>query len=131
MNKTIRSFIAAVLMLGLSPYAIADSVIEVFPCEIRIDAPEEFDIDVLAADWLAAARKLESGAELNLYLTWPMVATENDNVFHWVLQAPDIQAWAAFMAEYGESEELAALDEAFYEQISCSGNSIWYSDEVE
>jgi len=58
-----------------------------------------------------------------------VVANSPSGTFSFVTITPDIKAWGkATQAYYGSFEE--KVDQAWSEVASCSGNSLWYSEQV-
>ena len=119
--------IAMLLLLALPAYA--DSVVQVWNCELEDNKTGE-DLQAVSKAWLKAARGIKGGEELEVYLNYPVGAGEDTEGVLFVLVAPSFSAWGAFEDGY-EDSPAAEADEAFNEVASCSTPSLWGSVEIE
>jgi len=93
-------------------------------CEID-DAVNEDQVEAHAATWLAAAKKLPGGENLEAYVLFPVAVNatgEMDAMF--VIVAPSFADWGKFWDAYGDSDA-ADIEEDAQEMIVCPDSVVW------
>ena len=125
--KTMTKMILAALLLGVFSCANA-SVVQVWKCT-RHEGKTDADIEKASSAWLAAAKNMQGGADLEVYHSYPMAANAGVGGFEFVLIAPDPATWGTFMAGYGGSAA-AKADEDWDKVADCSGSALWNSTAI-
>ena len=127
-NTIMRLMLVSLLTMVAAP-AYSDSVLDIFMCQQDEDATEE-DLVAIASKWLKAVKGTKGGAQMDLYLRFPVVAEMGENDFAVVLVAPSLEEWARFV-EGVEESEVGNLEEKFDELADCPDNSLWDIVKVE
>jgi len=126
MKTFIRLFIISMLMLIASPtYAEA---IQIFNCEYEGEATED-DVDAMSKRWLAAAKTLKGGENLQIFLRFPVAASVDDIDFKFVLVTPDFAEWGTFTDGYSLSK-LEEIDDELEKVADCNDASLWEGEEI-
>jgi hypothetical protein len=128
MKKIIIASLTASVMFLFTASAFAD-VMEVMNCKFNDDKTGA-DLVAVSSAWLKAAKSMEGGEDLEVYLDFPLVADTEDGEFLFVAVFADMKTFGVFMNGYSGSPA-AEADEAWYEVATCSGNSLWDSFEIE
>jgi hypothetical protein len=108
----------------------AGKATQMWKCEIDDDATED-QVVKGAQKWLAAARTMEGGKNLNAYVHFPVAVNamgEHDAVF--VVTAPTFKEWGKFWDGY-EGSPAAKVDKANEEFVVCPDSGLWESIKVE
>jgi hypothetical protein len=121
--------IAIAIMLLLTLPAYADSVVQVWNCELNDDKTFK-ELEAVSQAWLKAARGIKGGEEMEVYLNYAVGADEDADGVLFILVAPSFESWGAFEDRY-EDSPAAEADEAFNEVASCSTPSLWGSAKIE
>jgi hypothetical protein len=123
MKTIIKAIMAAIL---LAAFATANAaVVQVWTCTAH-DGKTNADIEQASAAWLAAAKTMKGGENLEVYHSYPIAANAGGGDFEFVLIAPDPGTWGVFMNGYNGSAASDA-DVAWNSVASCSGSSMWNS----
>jgi hypothetical protein len=130
MNKKLLATLAITVTMMFSAPAFADSVLHIWACKIN-DGYTGDDVTAASVAWLKAARTVEGGEDMSVYLDWPIAANRGDGSFNFVMSVADEQTWGVFMGSEPDNDEMDAANTAWNETATCSGSSIWYSDELE
>ena len=125
--KKLLVALSAVTLLFSSAVSSA-SILHIWTCSLIGEHTTE-DLERVSADWLEAARSMDGGADLRVYIDYPMAANAGFDDFSWVLEAPDAATWGVFMNGY-DSSAAEEADEAWEEVATCSSSAIWNSTEV-
>ena len=126
-NKLLGMFLSLFMIL-FATSAFADSVVQIWNCKAHEGKTTE-DINAVSAAWLKAAKGMEGGEDLEVYIEYPLAAAAGFGEFSFVLIAPDIKTWGLFNNDYDGSAADEA-DTAWNEVASCSGSSLWQSIEM-
>jgi hypothetical protein len=102
---------------------------QIWRCELDDEATEEQVLEH-AQKWLAAARTLKGGKNLELYVKFPVVVNATNQIdLLLVLVAPSFKEWGQFWDAYGNSDagdhELTAQ-----EFLVCPDSTMWESFKV-
>lgn len=124
----LRSITIAIMLLLALP-AYADSVVQVWNCELN-DGKTAEELEAVSQGWLKAAKGQKGGEGLEVYLNYAVGAGEDTEGFLFVLVAPSFTDWGAFEDGY-EDSPAAEADAAFNDVASCSTPSLWGSVEIE
>ena len=103
-------------------------IIEVWNCKL-LDGKTSSDLQAASSAWLAAAKQLPGNKKIEVWHNYPVVANTPSRSFSFVTITTDIKAWGTAGQAYpGSAVEKA--DQAWTDVASCSGNSLWYSEQV-
>lgn len=126
MKKLLSLMIVSIFMLVASPvYAEA---IQIFNCEYEGDATED-DVFDMAGKWLAAAKTLKGGENLQVVIRFPVAASVDDIDFKFVLVTPTFAEWGEFTDAY-EASKLQEIDDELYKIADCNDASMWEGEVV-
>ena len=126
MKTLIRLMIISMLMVVASPvYAEA---IQIFNCEYEGDATED-DVFAMAGKWLAAAKTVKGGENLQIVVRFPVAASVDDIDFKFVLVLPSFAEWGAFTDGYDLSK-LQEVDDELFKVADCNDASMWEGEVV-
>jgi hypothetical protein len=126
MKTLLRLMIISMFMLVAAP-AYAEAI-QIFNCEYEGDATED-DVLVFAEKWLAAAKTMKGGENLQVYLRYPVAASVDDVDFKFVLVTPDFAEWGAFTDAYDLSK-LQEIDDELDKVADCDDASLWEGGEI-
>ena len=129
MKKALIGSITASLMLLFTASAFADSVVQVWACQLN-DGKTTDELVAVSAAWLKAAKGIEGGGDLQASLEFPIAASAGDGQFNFVLIAADTKTWGLFNNDYADSPAGEA-DEAWSEVATCTGSDLWRSVDIE
>ena len=124
----IGSFTAALMLLFTAP-AFADSVLQIWSCQLE-DGKTPADLMAASSVWLKAAKSSDGGANVKATLEYPIVADAGDGKFSFVLIVDDTTTWGVFNNDYANSAAGQA-EEAWGEVATCSKSSLWASVDIE
>jgi hypothetical protein len=130
MNKKLLATLAITATMMFSAPAFADSVLHIWKCKIN-DGYTGADVTAASVAWLEAARKVEGGADMDVFLDWPIAAHVGDGEFNFVMAVADEQTWGTFYGSEAASDAMEAANTAWTEVAACSSSSMWYSNELE
>ncbi len=126
MKTFMRVMIISMLMVVASP--AYSEAIQIFNCEYEGEATEEI-VWAMSKKWLAAARTLKGGENLQIYLRYPVAASVDDIDFKFVLVTPDFAEWGAFTDGY-ELSVLEEIDDELDKVADCDDASLWEGGEI-
>ena len=120
---------AVLSMILFAGSAFADSVVQVWHCTLN-DGKSGEDVVAVSEAWLKAAKTMAGGANLEVYIEFPLAASPGAGGFSFVLVAADVKTWGLFNNDY-DGSPAAKADEAWDEVADCSGSDLWESIEIE
>lgn len=129
MKKALIGTFAASLMLLSSAAAFADSVVQVWNCQLN-DGKTTDELVAVSSAWLKAAKSMDGGANFEVSLEFPIAANAGDGQFNFVLIVADTKTWGLFNNNYSESVA-AEADDAWGEIATCSNSDLWASVDIE
>jgi len=124
MKTVIRLILVSVLMMIVAP-AWSASAVAVYTCE-QSDSASEADVKGAAEEWLAAANGMKGGENISVFVMFPVAATMGESDFLFVVSAPSLAEWGAFMDGY-EGSAAAKVDNKFNEIADCPDSALWES----
>jgi hypothetical protein len=129
MKKIIIASLTASVMFLFTASAYADSILQIWDCELNDD---KTPADVIAASsvWLKAAKNNEGGEDIEVFVEFPFVGDAEDGDFFFVLSVADTKIWGVFNHDYPDSPAGEA-EEAWAEVATCSDSSLSVSVEIE
>ena len=98
----------------------------VWSCELRPGKTLD-DARAAARSWLLAARSMSNGERLQVVIRYPIVVSDSEKRFDFVVRAPSLAAWGAFYDGYHDGTPVADADLEFAEVAGCSGSTMWES----
>ena len=125
--KTTKLILVAIAMSVFAPQVSAASAVQVWQCNAE-EGKTQDDIMAVSKAWLDAAKTMEGGEELEVYVGFPMAGTGDS--FSWVMISKNLESWGKFMDGYDDSVA-AKADVAFAEVASCPGSTLEASYKVE
>jgi hypothetical protein len=117
-------------MAAFAAPAAANEFDHVWSCELKPDKTLD-DARAVARAWLAAARSMRHGERLQVSIRYPIIVTESENRFEFVVSAPSLAVWGAFYDTYDDGTPVADADLKFADVASCSGSTMWESIDVQ
>jgi len=118
----------AALLLGVFSCANA-AVVQVWRCTAH-QGKSDVDLEKASSTWLAAAKSMKGGENLEVYHSYPMAADAGQRGFEFVMLAPDAATWGTFWNDY-DSSAAAKADAAWNDVASCSGSELWNSKAIQ
>jgi hypothetical protein len=102
----------------------AAPVAQTFLCEEVGDVGEE-EIEAAASKWLAAARTMKGGANLQAFIHYPIaVRMRGHGDFLFVVTAPSAEEWGVFWGGYKDSPA-EKVDEKNNKLGACPDSALW------
>ena len=126
MKTFMRVMIISMLMVVASP--AYSEAIQIFNCEYEGEATED-EVWAMSKKWLAAARTLKGGENLQIYLRYPVAASVDDIDFKFVLVTPNFTEWGVFTDAY-ELSKLQEIDDELEKVATCNDASLWEGTEI-
>jgi len=126
-SKLSKIVACALLIVYISP-AHADSVVQLWTCELNEGKTQAELVEVSVA-WMNAVKSMDGAKGFEGYLEFP-ITSDNLGVFTFVLIADNAKNWGAFEDAY-EGSAAAESDEAWGEVADCSTSSLWNSVKLE
>lgn len=120
--------LALVMMVAAAP-AFSGDAVQMWKCEIDDDATEA-QVEAMAATWLAAAKKVEGGANFKAYVYFPVAVNDTgQSDMFFVVRAPTFKEWGEFWDGYKDSPA-AKLDKENRDFIVATDSGLWESIKV-
>jgi hypothetical protein len=116
----------AIAIATISAPAAANEFEHAWSCELRPGRTLD-DARAVARSWLAAARSMKNGGQLQAVIRYPIVVSDSENRFEFVVRAPSLAAWGAFYDTYDDGTPVADADSKFADVAGCSGSTMWES----
>lgn len=126
MKTLIRLAIISLFMLMASP--VHADAIQIFNCEYEGDATED-DVFAMSSKWLAAAKTIEGGENIQVAIRFPVAASVDDIAFKFVIITPNFADWGKFTDNYSASK-LQEIDDELEKVASCNDASMWEGEIV-
>ena len=130
MKKNLIATCSALVLALISATASADSVIQIWECELN-DGKTGADLQAASSAWLKVAKGMDGGADLKVYHEYRIAADVGDNGFTFILVAPDLKTWATWYDGEDPDGEMEEANAAWEEVAACANASLWSSEEVE
>ena len=87
------------------------------------DATDEA-LEVIASEWLEAARTMKGGKNLKVLLYFPIAVEMDEHDFLFMVVAPDFEQMGAFLDAYAGSL-LEDIDDQFDDLAACPNSAMW------
>ena len=124
MGRCLPCILAAVMMIVVAPAFAGGLATQMWRCELDEDVGEE-QVAEAAQKWLAAAKKMKGGENLEAYVFFPVAVSdmgESDMIF--VVTTPTFAEWGAFWDGY-KGSPASKLDEANKDAIVPTDSGLW------
>ncbi len=126
MKAFLTLMIVSIFMFVASP--VHAEAIQIFNCEYEGDATED-DVFDIAGKWLAAAKTLKGGENLQVIVRFPVAASVDDIDFKFVIVTPTFAEWGDFTDAY-EASKLQEIDDELYKVADCNDASLWEGEAI-
>jgi hypothetical protein len=128
MKNVLRVMFVFVLVLGAAS-AYAGEATQMWRCEMEDDTTEA-QVMKSAKDWLAAAKTMKGGENLQATVLFPVAVNDaQDTDLFFVITAPTFEEWGKFWDGYmGSAAE--KVDNANDEFVACPDSAVWESIQV-
>jgi len=127
MKTLIRVMAITMLMVFASP--AYSEAIQIYNCTFEGEATDD-DVTAMAEKWLAAAKTLPGGKNLQIAIRYPVAASVDDIDFKFVVMTPNFADWGAFSDAY-EASKLQEIDDELFKVANCGESSLWEGGVVE
>ena len=126
MKRAALSVMLAGAVAAIPAPAAANEFEHVWSCELKPGRTLD-EARAAARTWQAAARSMKNGERLQVYIRYPIIVSDSENRFEFVVRAPSLAAWGAFYDTYDDGTPVADADAEFAEVAGCSGSTMWES----
>lgn len=128
--RSLKLGMFVLLMLAIAAPVFSGDAVQMWRCEMDDEADEEM-VEAHAKAWLAAAKKLDGGANLEAFVLFPVAVNATGQMdFMFVVKAPTFAEWGQFWDSYIDSEA-GDLDEESTKLFVCPDSVLWDSFVVE
>jgi hypothetical protein len=94
--KTVKRLMLTSALMMLSSLAWSGEAVLVLSCEQADDASED-DVTAVVAEWLAGAKQVKGGENLNAFAMFPVAATMGSYDLMVVITTPNFEEWGRFI----------------------------------
>ena len=126
--KTLIRVLAITMLMVFAGPAYSEAI-QIYNCTFEGEATED-DVEAMAEKWLAAAKTLPGGKDLQVAIRYPLAASVDDIDFKFVVVTPNFADWGAFSDAYEESK-LQEIDDELFKVANCGESSLWEGGMVE
>lgn len=128
MKKTFLRLAIATIAIAASGPAFSE-VLQIWGCTVNKGFSFD-DVMKLSQEWTDAARKVEGGTDLTVYIDLPIVTDDQWGTFNFVLALPDQSTWGRFNDNYSNSAA-SKIDARFEEMAECDTSTLWLSNALQ
>ena len=123
MKRTVLWTLVLLVLFVAAP-GYSGEAVQMWKCEMD-DAITEDQVEEHASKWLAAAKKLPGGADLQAFVYFPVAVNSTGEMdVMYVVVAPSFEEWGKFWDAYGDSDA-ADIEEDAQEMIVCPDSAVW------
>ena len=122
MKSIVRSMVVSMLLFFAAP-AWSGSAVHLFHC-VAEDETHDDALEAVTSEWLAAAKKMKGGENLQIFLYFPVAVGAGEHDFSFMVIAPDFAQMGAFMDAY-DGSPLEAIDDRFDQLAHCPVSDLW------
>jgi hypothetical protein len=128
MKRTVLWTLVLLVLFVAAP-GYSGEAVQMWKCEMD-DVITEDQVEEHASKWLAAAKKLPGGADLQAFVYFPIAVNSTGEMdVMYVVVAPSFAEWGKFWDAYGDSDA-ADIEEDAQEMIVCPDSAVWESVRV-
>ena len=129
MKRTVLWTLVLLVLFVAAP-GYSGEAVQMWKCEMD-DAITEDQVEEHASKWLAAAKKLPGGADLQAFVYFPVAVNSTGEMdVMYVVVAPSFEEWGKFWDAYGASDA-ADIEEDAQEMIVCPDSALWELVKIE
>jgi hypothetical protein len=126
MSRFLPCLLAAAMMIAITPAFAGGKATQMWRCELA-DGATEKQVVKAAQKWLATAKKMKGGENLEAYVYFPVaVNNSGDSDMLFVARAPNFKEWGEFWDGYADSPA-AKLDKENRDMIVPTDSGLWES----
>lgn len=130
MFKMIMRFALASVLAAVAASSFASPATQIWQCELDDQATEE-GVMQMAKDWLAAAKEVEGGSQLQAYVYFPIAVNNTEGTdLLFVVAAPSMEEWGKFWDSYPTSKA-AEMEGEIEAMMVCPDSAIWEMAQVQ
>ena len=122
MKLIIRLMAVSMFMFFAAP-AWSGSAVHLFHC-IAEDETTDEALEAVASEWLAAAKQMKGGENLQIFLYFPVATGAREHDFSFFIMSPNFEQMGAFMDAYAGSP-LEEIDDRFDKLADCPISDMW------
>ena len=122
MKSLIRLMVVSMLMFFTAP-AWSGSAVHMFHCVAEDHATDDA-LEAITSEWLAAAKKMKGGENLEVFLYFPIATGTSEHDFSLIMITPDFAQMGAFLDAYAGSP-LEEIDDRLDELAVCPISDMW------
>jgi len=127
-TKMFWMFVLVMVIACASAFAGGEAT-QMWSCEIEDEATEAQVIEG-AQKWLAAAKKIKGGENIEAYVYFPIAVNATSGMdAMFIVTAPTFKEWGEFWDGY-EGSEAAKIDTANQEFVVCPDSVVWESVKI-
>jgi hypothetical protein len=123
--KTVKRLMLISALMMASSLAWSGEAVLVLSCEQADDASED-DVTAVVAEWLAEAKQMNGGENLNAFAMFPVAVTMGSYDLMVIITAPNFEEWGRFIDAY-EGNEASEVDNKFADTVICPDSALWES----
>lgn len=128
MKTRLTTLLLGVFLLSFGPIAQADSIVQLWDCELR-EGKTRAELMEVSVAWMNAVKAMDSAEGFEAYIEYP-IAAATMNGFTFVMVVGSAAEWGAFEDAYPGSKA-DEIDEEWGQVAECSSSSIWASTKIE
>ena len=128
MKSKLSMLVASILLIAFISPANADSLVQLWSCELK-EGKSQAELMEVSVAWINAVKSMDGAEEFEGHLEFP-IASDNLDVFTFVLIADNVKNWGAFEDAY-QGSAAAEADEAWGDVADCSTSTLWNSVKIE
>ncbi len=125
-----KLWILAFAMVIFAAPVVAGDAVQMWRCEMDDEADEEM-IEAHSAEWLAAAKKVDGGANITAHVFFPIAVNATGEMdFMYVVTWPSFTEFGKFWDAYSDSDA-ADIEEDATGLVVCPDSVVWESVTIE
>ena len=128
MKNKLSMLVASVLLIAYISPARADSVVQLWTCELN-EGKTRVELMEVSVAWMNAVQSMDGADGFEGYLEFP-IASDDLDVFTFMLIADSAKNWGAFEDAF-EGSAAAEADEVWGDIADCSTSTLWTSVKIE
>lgn len=128
MKTKLTTLLCGAVLFSYSLVAQADSVVQLWDCELR-EGKTRAELMEVSVAWINAVKAMDGAEEFEAYIEYPIVAG-NVNGFTFVMVVGSAAEWGVYEDAYPGSRA-EEIDQDWKEVAECSSSSLWVSAKIE
>jgi len=129
MKSIFRLLAISMFLFFAAPAWSGGSAVHIYHCMQEEQGSDE-ELEAIVAEWLAAAKKVKGGENMEMFVYFPVAVDQGDNDFNLMLITPTFAEMGAFIDAYAGSP-LEEIDDRFDKLASCANSSMWEGVAIE